>query len=1007
MFEESKLDKEVLPSRFIQESSILGEEEKEPSVGEIAGAFWRQENLIGSFFSKIPGLPDEKDDPSFDAYSFFTEDEKSDEAFVSTALYADSEDEIEAVRRQVARERKDREIMAQGGATSFLVGLPVMVADPLSIMSVGGIAVNTYRAGRGILKGAAATAAVTSIDTAVQEAALHTQQLTRTYGESAANIGFASLFGGVLGATSSQLAKYGADEKFIKDYSELMETEPNLNKGINTMVNEVTPDLGKDSVGAQRVFGDVQVSGKLARGITKLLKFDPLSRTLTSQNPFTRMIAAQLAENPIKVDGFSGQAVESLAKINSGRLALSIDNNGVKFKEYKKSGGKMSRRDFNESVARAIRTGQSEIPQIKEAADFWSKELYNPLKDQMIEAKLLPEDVDVTTAANYLNRVWDKNKISANFPAFVSKVSTWLADKDAKLFAEAKEASDQLSSATGAEATRLQAIIDKAEFKKGMDFEEQDYQEIASQIAQRIQGTPDGRLPYDYQLGKDSKNVRGVNSLRGPLRNRTFLIPDELIEEFLENDIEVLGGRYLQQTAADVQLKNVFGDVDMKAQEEQIAKWYRDKMDDPSISDKERIKLGNQRDNDIRDIAGMRDRIRGVYGFTPDNVFTRVGRSARDLNYLRLLGGVTVSSMPDVARVFMAEGFAKTFASGLKPLIANTKQFKLAADELKRYGVGTDAMMSGKSEIIADVGDYVQGGTAVERGLRSAANKFGRLNFLDYWTSGIKQVHAVTMQTSIFDGLQKGKYDKRLERLGISKADAQAMWKQVEKHGKKVDGVWLTNASNWDAPALERMWGAAVRKESDRVILIPGQEKPLFMSSELGKTIGQFRSFVLSATQRVFIAGLQNQDHNTLGGLVSMVGMGAFTYYVKESIAGREVSDDPMTWVTEGIDRSGAVGILMEANNTFEKISSNTIGLRPLLGISSPASRFMSRSISESMLGPTLGSLLSTTVAASNAVTSGEPLSDADIRTLRRLIPLQNLFYMRSGFDAVQERISE
>ena len=192
MFEESKLDKQVLPSRFISESTELGEATEEPSVGEIAGAFWRQENVIGSLFSQIPGLPDEKDDPSFDAYSFFTEDEKSDEAFVSNAMYADSEDEIEAVRKQVARERKDRETMAQGGATSFLVGLPVMMADPLSIMSVGGIAVNTYRAGRGILKGAAATAAVTSVDTAVQEAALHTQQLTRTYGESATNIGFAT-----------------------------------------------------------------------------------------------------------------------------------------------------------------------------------------------------------------------------------------------------------------------------------------------------------------------------------------------------------------------------------------------------------------------------------------------------------------------------------------------------------------------------------------------------------------------------------------------------------------------------------------------------------------------------------------------------------------------------------------------------------------------------------------------------------------------------------------------
>lgn len=1007
MFEESKLDKQVLPSRFISESTELGEATEEPSVGEIAGAFWRQENVIGSLFSQIPGLPDEKDDPSFDAYSFFTEDEKSDEAFVSNAMYADSEDEIEAVRKQVARERKDRETMAQGGATSFLVGLPVMMADPLSIMSVGGIAVNTYRAGRGILKGAAATAAVTSVDTAVQEAALHTQQLTRTYGESATNIGFATLLGGVLGATSSQLAKYGVDEKFVKDYAEVMDTEPKFNQGINTMVNEVTPEVGKDSVGAQRVYGDVQVSGKLAEGITKLLRFDPLSRSLTSENPFTRMIAAQMAENPIKVDGFSGQAVESLAKINSGRLAISIDNNAAKFREYKKSGGKMPRREFNESVARAIRSGESDIPQVKEAADYWNNQLYNPLKDQMIEAKLLPEDVDVKTAVNYLNRVWDKNKIRTNFPSFISKVSGWLAEKDAKLFAEAKEASEQLASATGAEATRLQSIIDKAEFKKGMDFEEQDYKEIASQIAQRIQGTPDGRLPYDYQLGKDSRNINKVSSLRGPLKNRTFQIPDELVEEFLENDIEVLGGRYLQQTAADVELTKAFGDVDMKVQEEQIAKWYRDKMEDPSITEKQRLKLGSQLDADIRDISGMRDRIRGVYGYSPDNVFLRVGRSARDLNYLRLLGGVTVSSLPDVARVFMAEGFAKTFASGLKPLVANTKQFKASADELKRYGVGTDAMMTGKSELIADVGDYVQGGTVVERGLRSAANKFGRINFLDHWTAGMKQIHAVTMQTSIFDGLQKGKYDKRLERLGISKADAQAMWKQVEKHGKKQDGVWVTNASNWDSPALERMWGAAVRKESDRVILIPGQEKPLFMSNELGKTIGQFRSFVLSATQRVFIAGLQNQDHNALGGLASMIGMGAFTYYLKNSIAGREVSDDPLVWVTEGIDRSGALGVLMEINNTAEKISSNTFGLRALLGSSAPASRFASRSIHESILGPTLGSLLSTTIAASNAVSSGEPLSDADIRTLRRLIPLQNLFYLRKGFDMVQESISE
>jgi hypothetical protein len=91
------------------------------------------------------------------------------------------------------------------------------------------------------------------------------------------------------------------------------------------------------------------------------------------------------------------------------------------------------------------------------------------------------------------------------------------------------------------------------------------------------------------------------------------------------------------------------------------------------------------------------------------------------------LGGVTVSSLPDVSRVFMAEGFVKTFKSGLTPLIKNTKTFKVAASELKRYGVGDDVIKSGKSEVIADVGDYAQGGTAIERGLRSASSKFGKI----------------------------------------------------------------------------------------------------------------------------------------------------------------------------------------------------------------------------------------------------------------------------------------
>jgi hypothetical protein len=981
--------------------------EEEPTMGEIAGALFRQENMVGSWLVEPEGLPDTKDDPTYDAYSMFTEDERNDEAFATSAIYADNDAELNVLRKQFARERKDRETIAKGGATSFVLGLPIAVADPISLIPVGGAVANTYRAGKSILSSAAVTGSVVGVTTAVQEAALHSTQLTRTYGESAINIGAGTLLGGVLGVAANKLGNYGIDEKAVQELADVMDPEGKIARGENPSLDASNVAAGYDSVGAAKtVEGTFEVKGKLAKGLVKVFGFDPLSRTMTSDALVTRRVANMLAENPVDVDGAPLQSVESLSKIKSGRLYSAIDNNNIAYDQYRKGGGKMKRREFNEAVSRAVRTGDSDVPEIKASAEYWRNELYNPLRDEMIELNMLPDDVDVSTSVNYLNRVYNKQKLQANLPSFISKVSKWLKDKDETLYQNAKDASEQIGTAEGKEVARLQAIIDKAEFKKGKDFEPEDYENIAQQIAQRIMGTPDGRLPYDWKMGEGFKSgskgsTLAGTALRGPLKQRRFVIEDELIEEFLENDIEVLGGRYLQQTGADIELTRKFGDVTLENEIKQIQDYYTEAM--KKASGEEAIKLGKKMDADIRDIAGMRDRIRGVYGFQEDNIWTRIGRSSRDLNYLRLLGGVTVSSLPDAARLIMAEGFVKSFSSGLIPLISNTKGFKLAAKEAQRYGVATEAIgTGGRSSIIADVGDYTQGATALERGLSSTANKFGRINFLDYWTSGIKQVHAVTMQTSIFDGLSKGKFDKRLARLGIDEQSAKDMMAQVRKHGGKDGKIWITNAKNWDRPDLERMWGAAMRKESDRVIIIPGQEKPLFMSSELGKSIGQFRSFILSATQRVLVAGVQGQDHNAIGGAISLVGMGMFSYYLKSNIAGRETSDDPTAWVIEGIDRSGAVGVIGEINNTIEKISSNSVGLRPLLGISAPASRFVSRSVSESILGPTFGSLLSTTVAASNALTSKGEMTEADVRALRRLIPLQNLSVLR-GIERLAE----
>ncbi len=1003
---------------LIAEPQPLGTPTKEPTLPELAGAYFRQENLIGSSISREEGLPDQyRLNPDYDPYDAFTEEEKEDEMFVMGAMYADNESELYAYRKQYARELKDKETISQGGGKGFLVGLPVMLADPVTFLSVGGLAYNTIKSGQSILKGGLALGATAGADATIQETVLQQQQVARTYGESALNITGSMLLGGVLGVPLTKMSqKYGVTEDTFKQVDDQFEHEQKIKDGVNPTVNEPTPKVGEDSVGAQRVYGDVQISGNLAKKLVKLTAFDPLSRTLSSINPITRQLVVQLAESPIMVDNFTGQAVESLAKTYTGLLAKSAKNNARLHRQYKKGKSwrsRLNRRQFNEEVAKALRSGKSDIPEVKEAADYFQNTLYNPIKQKLIDQRMLTEDVDVTTAVNYVNRIYDKERIKANLPTFTSKVSKWLQNKDSELFEQAKLAQTKLEKATGEEATKLQELIDKAEFKAGKDFEPQDYDELARQIAQRIMGTPDGRLPYDWKIGEGSQrqgNVKSVNyALRGPLKSRVFTIDDADIEEFLISDIEILASKYIQQTATDIELQRAFNSVDLTAEKKKIDDWYLEKMDDSKLTDKQRLDLDKKRESDLNDITGMLERMRGVYALPSNNIWSRIGRSARDLNYLRFMGGVTISSLPDIMRVVMAEGFLKTMSGGLKPLIANTKNFKLAADELQDYGIGIDAIggVTGKSAIIGDIADYTQGGTLVERGLRVGADTYGTVNVLDTWTGGIKQLHAVVMQNRIFNDLEKGIYDKRLGRLGISKENADAMYQQVRKHGRKKNDVWITNSGNWDSPDLAQMYGAAMRKESDRVIVIPGQEKPLFMSSEMGTIIGQFRSFTFSSTQRVLIAGLQGQDHNSIGGAFSLISMGMFVYYIKQLERGQPLSDDPKAWVMEGIDRSGAAGILGEANMMFEKISGNTLGMRPLLDIDAFSSKFVAHSMSQSILGPTFGSLLTDTFKALNTAASEGELTESDIRNIRRMLPYNNLTGFRKAVDALEERLGD
>lgn len=136
-----------------------------------------------------------------------------------------------------------------------------------------------------------------------------------------------------------------------------------------------------------------------------------------------------------------------------------------------------------------------------------------------------------------------------------------------------------------------------------------------------------------------------------------------------------------------------------------------------------------------------------------------------------------------------------------------------------------------------------------------------------------------------------------------------------------------------------------------------------------------------------------------------MVGLGMMTYIFKQWNAGREVNYDIENLIIEGIDRSGALGILMEMNNTLEKLSGNNLGARALADVTTTSSRQAGRSVLESAVGPTFGTAGNLAKVLSGLTGEGE-MTASDKKAFMRLHPGQNLFYLRRGSDKLVKQIT-
>jgi hypothetical protein len=991
------MDQRALPqdlSRYAPPDSP----ELDPSLVDTFGAAFRTQNVVGSWLASR-GQPNPYEvEEDFNAIDYVKDDPQFS-PYVDEFAGIFNKKAAEAKKLQIQREEQDRRTLDAAGATGVVAQMAAGVVDLPTLIPVAG----PLAAGASGVGGTALRLAIAAgIDAGLSEAGLQATQATRTADETALNIGGSIVLGGALGA----LAGRYLDSAGTRALSSKIEAQE---QGFAAFDSAMAKSVGA----AARDRGPLTLKDeKLISSLPIVNRQDPLIRLQLGELDTGREVVRRLAETPLEyadnakgVATELGGAVETRIKMWNGPLAKSLREIDTEFARYFNSapeptawqtrlsplrsefqrmtgGDKLTYKQFKEEVGRAAYMGgQHEIPEVAAAAQIYRK-IDDDLKAAAIEARLFPEDVDVAGDISHRFRMYNKQRIIADRGEFATILHDYFKvqrDLAAKI--------EKTADAADAAAKKAE------EFGRLSDGE---LRSVVDEVIDTILGHADGRVPYDIVAGP-----------RGALKERALKISTAKIHKFVENDIEAVLRAQMRTMSADIELSKKFGSVDLKEQIRQVNDEANAKIE-KATNAKERQRLEKARNDTVRDIEGIRDRLRGTYRLPadPSSLVLRAGRIARNLNYLRLLGGMTISAIPDMGKVIFTHGLTSTFRDGFLPMVRNFQAFKVAANEVKLAGTALDMVLDSRTMAMADIVDEFGHHSKFERGLHSLTSRFGVVSLMAPWNAAMKQFAGLVTMTNIIraaervaKGTAKEGDIRKLAASGIDDDMARRIARQFERHGDEQNGVVIAGGINWtDKKALEAFRAALVR-DVDRIVVTPGQDKPLWMSTELGKTVGQFKSFAVSSMQKTMLAGLQQRDAATLNGLLIMLGLGAMTYWAKQTTAGQPVSTEPGVWAVEAFDRAGISGWLMEANNIAEKASRGRVGLSAVTG--KQVSRYATRNVTGAFLGPT-PEAIADIFQISGSIFAGDT-SKADIRRMRQLVPAQNLFYVRWLFNQVEE----
>lgn len=965
--------------RLGYEAFVPEREEIEPSTLDVAAATLRTENPAAALAESLLYYKSEEEDQvGYNPY-----DHLPDEYLPYSDAFLDvkSPDQMMMKQAQIDSQLRDRRIMQEGGAESVGWSLVAGLGDPVNFPLM---ILPPLRMGAGALKVGAITAGMGAAEAAISESILHELQPTRTWQESMFAVGGTALLGGSFGALTGagQKRTMKALEQADKDIKEIYEA------GGLTEIPEGT-------VGAARVVGTAEEEGSMLLGpainpgIWLLKSKAANSRNFANEawrhnffNGKNLKTAETVTPDGKTVEVFAGAESSVPVDVN---IARRIQGDSAKYirtlrESYQAmkgartfAGARMARGmrfgEFADEVGKSMRRGDtSDIPEIASAASKIRKDVIAPITKGFQELGDLPEELATKFARSYLPRVYDVRGIERNYEQWKEMLTQHFTGKKV----EVKE--------------RGLVTLDADDAGK-----------IADDITDTIMGSPSGKMHYD------------IVGSTGRLKERVLDIHDEVLEEggFLINNVDTVMRTYMRSTVPELELKMKFGDHELETVMQNIRDEYT-VLENAVKTNKEKVALRAELEGDIKRVKGLRDIYlgRNLPARGSAASLTNMARTVRGLSFMANLGMMTISAVPDMARPIMQHGVRAWAKSLPRAMLYYGKKTKLARRQLEEIGIGVDNLLNSRIYAMADIDET---GTRLQK----ATQQFARYSGMNHWNSVMKKVAAFTAQNRFIDdaagyaGLSIRR-KARLAKAGINEGMAKRISKQYAEHGEKLGTSKHANTAEWTDREAARLFEDSLLKDVDNTIVTPGvADRPLFMSSELGKTILQFKTFFLASHNQTFIPLMQQmaqKDVSALVGIFTGVALGMIGEWARLNISGRgdELENYTMQdWARAGLDRSGLATVPNELFNMTDRMLEGA--LSESMGLSE-GSRYFYRNMLGTAMGPTASYVEDAGKIATNLV-NGDGVTDRDIHGIRRLMPYQNMFYLRQGLNKMEDEI--